>query len=227
MNKNNIFIILPAYNEATRIGKVIKKIKKEGFKNIIVVDDGSTDQTSLIAKKLDAYVISHMINLGPGAATQTGFTAALNKNAAIVVTIDADGQHNPKDIHKLVQPILDQEADIVFGSRIKKKGNQIPFIRKTFNFIANIITLLLSSLWLTDSQTGFKALNKKALSNIHLTTNGFEFCTELITQLRNREFEFQEVPIDVTYTQDSLNKGQNFASGINIVFKLFIKALIR
>lgn len=226
-DKANVFIIIPAFNEANRIESVIKELHSENFDQIIVIDDGSTDGTGNIADSARAKVIRHIINRGPGAATQTGLTYAKDMRADIAVTIDADGQHNPKDIHKLIEEMDKGNFDIVFGSRIKNKNNKIPLLRRFFNFVANFITFLVSFKWVTDSQSGMKALNRNAIEKIKIKTNGFEFCTEIWMQVRENKFKYKEVPIDVYYDKETMKKGQSFATGITTVSKLFMEALSR
>lgn len=227
MNKKNIFVVLPAFNEGERIQNVIKNVKKQGYQNIIVVDDGSTDLTGQIAKDSGAKVITHIINRGPGAATQTAFTYALSKGAEIVVTMDADGQHQAEDIQTLLEELDKSGMDVVIGSRFKNNKNKIPFLRTIFNMIASMITFMLSSIWLSDSQTGFKAMTSYALSKISITSSGFEFCTEIIMQIRHHSLKYKEVPISVEYSKESMGKGQNFAMGISTLFRLFLQALSR
>jgi len=206
---------------------VISACQDEGYDDVIVVNDGSTDNTASAARNAGAAVISHMINRGAGAATQTGLEAARRVGADAVVTMDADGQHQAADINSLIECLTNKEADIVIGSRFLKKENPIPFVRKIFNNIANIITVLLSGIFVTDSQSGMKAFSRRAIEKIMITSNGYEFCSEIIREARHFGFKIKEVPISVIYSDYSMSKGQNFASGITTVFKLMIKTLMR
>ena len=132
-DKSKVYIVIPAFNEGKVIAKVIRKIQKEGFSNIIVIDDGSLDDTYKIAKNNNVTVLKHLINRGKGSATQTGLEVAKRLNAEIVVTMDADGQHSEKDIIKLVKPIADGKVDVVLGSRFLLQ-NKIPPL-KTLSLI--------------------------------------------------------------------------------------------
>ncbi len=223
-------IIIPAYNEATVIGKVIRGLPKT-FDSIhetqvIVVDDGSLDDTAKIASAAGARVVSHPINLGAGAATQTGIEAALRQGADILVTFDADGQHHGEDIARLIKPIMDGEVDVVSGSRFLKK-QYIPLTRRFFNGVGNFVTFLLSGLWLTDSQTGMRAFSRAAAEQIKIHVNGYEFCSEIVREVGYLNLRYKEIPVNVTYNHYTRRKGQNFATGLQTVTKLAIRSLMR
>lgn len=220
-------IVIPAFNEGKWLGNVIDGIRNEGFKDIVVVDDGSTDNTLEVAKSRKVITIKHLINRGPGAATQTGLTFAKLQNSEMVVTIDADGQHDPKDINRLISELKTKNLDLVFGSRFLDKSNNIPLLKVVFNKIADIITFLLSTLWVSDSQTGLKIFSKNALDKISIKTGGFEFCTEIFMQVRLNKLKFEEIPIKVNYEIESQKKGQNFSTGISTLFKLFLEAITK
>jgi len=217
-------IVIPAYNEGKRIAAVLLDLKNHNYHNIIVADDGSSDDTGLIAKRLGAWVVRHRVNMGPGAATQTGILAALRDGADIIVTMDADGQHLAEDIAHLTAPISDGN-DIVIGSRFK--GNSpIPIIRKIYNTLGNLTTLFLSGIYVTDSQSGLKAMNADFAKKLDLEHNGFEFCTEIIQKIKVKKAKYIEVPIQVRYTQDTLAKGQSFISGIQMVINFLYRRIM-
>ena len=222
-------IIIPAFNEETSISEVIRAIKKNGYENIIVVDDGSSDLTLQTAKKAGAVTYKHAINCGVGAALNTGFSAPESKNADIIVTLDGDGQHHAHDIEKIIAPILANEAQVVIGSRFlnKTQNKSIPKIRHFYNKIANFISFLLSGIWLTDSQSGFRAFSSHALKKIKIDTAGYDFLTDMNREIGIKKLRVKEVPISVTYSEYSLKKGQNFSTGIETFAKLIIKSLLR
>ncbi len=161
-----LLIIIPAYNEELTIKEVIKGLSRR-IKNIqvdtLVIDDGSRDQTKSIAEKMTK-VISHQLNRGLGASLATGFAYARLKDYDYVVTFDADGQHNPSDIPKLLSPLLKNRVDVVIGSRLKNAG-QMPLVRRTINWLSNVFTWLLFTVWTTDSQSGLRALVKMPFGN--------------------------------------------------------------
>lgn len=215
-----IFIVIPAYNEAKVIGGVISDIKKQGFKNIIVVDDGSSDETKKEAERSGAIVIKHMFNCGKGAAVKTGMELAKKLKADYVITFDGDGQHNPKDIKKIVEK-LNGGFEVILGNRFIKK-NRIPFFNRMGNFLANILTYLIYGLWVGDSQSGFRGYNKKALDKLELSSDQYDFDSEVIREIAHHQLKFCEVPIDVFYTSYSLSKKhkQNLVNGIKTLFKM-------
>ena len=217
MNTNDVYIIIPAKDEGTRIGKVISKVQDEGFHNIIVINDGSSDNTKTVAANLGATVLTHYVCLGAGAATQTGMEYAVKQNAKIVVTIDGDDQHCPTDIKALVQKMRMDKLDVVIGSRFLNRENKIPFIRIVFNKIGNVFTGLLTGLFVTDSQSGFKAMHARFVKKSKINLNGYEFCTEIINLIKLNKASFAEVPIKVRYTKESREKGQNFLNGVKMV----------
>ncbi len=222
-----IIIIIPAYNEEKHIRDIIISCNILGYNTIIVIDDGSIDNTAQIAQEAGAIVLPHIINRGPGAATQTGLAAAKMLGADIAITLDADGQHHAKDIRALVNALILQEKDIIIGSRFLNLDNHIPLLRRIFNKIANIIIFFLTGIYLTDTQSGFKAFSKNALEKLHITANGYEFSSEIIRQAKAYQLQLIEIPISVFYTSYSLSKGQNLATGINTIFKMMIRLLMK
>ena len=223
MTGDGIYIVLPAYNEASRIRRVIRAISECGFDQIIVVNDGSSDNTPEVAENNGATVISHAVNLGPGAATQTGIDFALKQGAHYIVTIDADGQHRAEDINTLVQYILHHDVDVVIGSRFIQAKNKIPFWRKQFNRVGNVLTYILSGLYVSDSQSGLKVMTRAFAQKLNLEHNGFEFCTEIIQKMKVHQIKYAEVPIRVRYSRDTLSKGQSFLNGLAMIYNLFKK----
>jgi len=220
-------IVIPAYNEEKNIRSLIVSCQLMGYNDIIVVDDGSDDSTAETAKTAGAVILSHVINRGVGAATQTGLEAARRMGAEIAVTIDADGQHQAKDIKIITDALIASKNDIVIGSRFLTVENSIPRVRKIFNSAANVITFFLAGVYLTDTQSGFKAFSKRALELIQITANGYEFSSEIIREAKYFRLRIAEVPVSVIYTPYSLSKGQNLATGITTIFKLIIRTFMR
>ncbi len=219
-NKETAFVVIPAMNEQSHIGNVINKTLGEGFNNIIVVDDASTDDTKKIAQSYpNVTVLSHVINLGPGASTYTGIKYAISRGAKVVLTIDADNQHDPKDLTKLVTCIYEKEADMVIGSRFLQK-NKIPSSRIFYNKVGNLISFFVTGVYLSDSQSGIKALSRNFAKKLNITHNGFEFCIEIIKQAKINKVKISEEPVNVRYSKSTMQKGQNLATGIAMVAKL-------
>lgn len=221
----HVYIIIPAKDEAPRLRRVLKEIFQLGFKNVVVVDDGSKDNTGAIALEQGATLLTHAVNLGPGAATQTGVSYALALNAEIIVTIDADAQHDTSHIQKLLEPIEVINLDVVIGSRFISPQPGIPVSRILYNRIANIFTFLYTGILLTDSQSGFKAMHRRFAKHIHIKFNGFEFCTEFIGMMKKHSAKYKEVPVRVIYSRETMEKGQSFLNGIKMLFSFLRREL--
>ena len=198
----NITIGIPAFNEEKNIGKVIVTLKKI-TNDIIVCDDGSNDLTKEIAEGLGAKVISHTKNMGYGEAIKSIFNEAKKKEADILVTFDADGQHRPEDIMSLTKPIIDQEAEVVIGSRFLKNETNMPKYRKIGVKVLTKVTNMSIKENLTDSQSGLRAYQKKVLQNISLTDSGMGISTEILIKSHQEEFRIVEVPIQILYGKDT------------------------
>lgn len=220
----NIFIIIPVYNESLVIRDVILELKAYGYKKILVVDDGSMDDSSKLAKKAGAFVVRHRINRGKGAAIKTGIEAAKRRNASMIVTFDGDGQHDPKDIKKMIH-YIEKGYDVVLGSRFIKKLN-IPFIKRIGNYGANIITYILYGIWVTDSQSGLRAYSRVAFTNIDATSDRYEFDTVVLREIHQHALRYIEMPMHVRYTDYSQKKEyrQNFISAILTAMRLLVSS---
>ena len=193
-----VVIGIPAYNEEKNIAKIIVKLQNITNK-IIVCNDGSTDLTSKIANKMGAIVINHPKNLGYGAAIKSLFSKARELDADVLITFDADGQHRIEDINKVLEPIEHNNADIVIGSRFLDKKMKIPAYRK---FGINAITKMsniTTKKKITDSQSGFRAYNKKSLQEIIPSDNGMGISTEILIKANKKSLRVIEVPITILY----------------------------
>ncbi len=217
--KERIFIVVPAYNEEKTIGKLLRRLLALEYRNIIVVDDGSSDRTAIIVKRFPVRLYSHIINRGLGGALRTGFAAALNEGAEIVVTMDADLQHKPEEVERLVTPILKGEAEVVLGVR-QLAREAMPLFRKIANYTSNLITYLLFGFRVADSQSGFRAFHRKALEKIQLRASRMEISSEIVKEIADKNLCLKEVPISTIYTPYSLSKGQNLKNGIKTLVRL-------
>jgi len=221
-NDKKTYIVIPAKNEDSYISSLINQIKTLGYHNIVVVNDQSTDKTSELAEEFeDVVVLDHVINLGAGASTQTGIAYAVSKSADVIVTIDADLQHNPKDICRLISHMEEEGSDLVIGSRFIQPKNKIPASRRFYNGVGNVISFLLTGPNLTDSQSGLKAISGPLSKKLDLNYDGFEFCMEIIKQAHAKNFKIDEIPVDVRYTAETTKKGQNLKSGFDMIARLF------
>lgn len=216
MPRESVLIIIPAYNEELTIGSVVALSKRYG--DVLVVDDGSQDRTTKIASSCGAHVLRHEKNKGKSAALETGFRYALEKNYDIVVTLDADGQHDPDFIPSVIEPILRGDADMVIGSRTRGK-NRIPLYRRFGLWILNKGTQIASNLNI-DSQSGFRAMRKELLEGIDLECEGYCVETEMIVKALERGFKIVEVPIEARYDVPHKHKRHPLLHGLELLDNL-------
>jgi len=212
----NIVIGIPAYNEEKNIASIIVKLKKIA-NTIIICDDGSTDATAEIAKELGAMVISHSKNQGYGAAIKTIFLEAKNKQVDVLITFDADGQHQIKDISKVLEPINLGNADVVIGSRFLDDKTKIPTYRKIGVKIITQLTNITTGSNITDSQSGFRAYSKLALEKIIPTESGMGISTEILIKAQEKKLRITEVPIKILYEGDTSTHNP-ISHGSSVIF---------
>ncbi|BAW30689.1 dolichyl-phosphate beta-D-mannosyltransferase [Methanosarcina thermophila] len=198
----NITVVLPAYNEEVSIGSIVL-LTSQYADNVIVVDDGSSDRTAEVAGKAGAEVVRHETNRGKGAALKTGFTAAADLGADVIVTMDSDGQHNPAEIPRLVAPILKGEADMVNGSRyLNGLDKNTPAYRRVGQTILDGVTNLNSGLRITDSQSGFRAFSASTKDVFRFTAKGMAIESEMLADAGRHGLRITEVEIGVRYDVD-------------------------
>ena len=217
-----VAIVVPAYNEAKVIVEVIREIMDAGDYLVIVVDDGSTDDTFARAQGVEKVVaLRQRINRGKGAATKTGIVAAKKLMADIIVTLDGDGQHDPKDIESLIQPIIRDGYDVVLGTRMAQPEGMPP-LKIVANKIGNLITLLLYGIYVSDSQSGLRAYSQYAATKIDTRADKYEYDSKVIREINNNRLKFIEVPIKVRYTEHSMSKPQKqgFVNGLKTLVRM-------
>jgi glycosyltransferase involved in cell wall biosynthesis len=219
-------IVIPAYNEERSIIAVIRGLKQQGFARLIVVDDGSSDRTSELARQEEVILLRHILNRGLGGALGTGISAALRLGAELIVTFDADGQHDPNDIGRLLDPIENGEAEVVIGSRMLDPMG-MPYSRRLANWTANLVTYVLFRVWTTDSQSGLRAFSRQAATRMQLLTSGMEVSSEIIAETVKNRLKWKEVPVQAIYTDYSLSKGQSFTVGMRTLLKLILAKVRR
>ncbi len=212
----NIAIGIPAYNEEKNIASIIVKLKKIA-NTIIICDDGSTDATAEIAKELGAIVISHSKNQGYGAAIKTIFLEAKNEQVDVLITFDADGQHQIKDISKVLEPINLGNADVVIGSRFLDDKTKIPTYRKIGIKVITQLTNITTGSNITDSQSGFRAYNKLALEKIIPTESGMGISTEILIKAQENKLRITEVPIKISY-EGNTSTHNPISHGTSVIF---------
>jgi glycosyltransferase involved in cell wall biosynthesis len=225
INKSDILIILPTFNEGAVLEQVLEDILKQNYSKICLVDDGSSDNTLEIAKKFNLIVLIHPINRGAGAAVQTGIQYARNNKIQYAVLMDSDGQHLPEDIEVLYDKLIEVKADIVIGNRFYNQSNDVPAKRIAYNKIANILTNIFCKNNYLDTQSGFRILNRTAIEKLNLKNKGFGFCSEMIIESEKLNLKINETPINVLYTEYSMSKGQNLREGVRTARSILYKIL--
>jgi glycosyltransferase involved in cell wall biosynthesis len=226
--REGTYIVIAAFNEGPAIAEVIRGLYEAAYRNVVVVDDGSSDDTGDRAVEAGAVVLTHMINRGQGAALQTGIEYALRHGAQYVVTYDADGQHQPSDLPALIAPIAAGETHICLGSRfIEETAENMPLRRRLVLKLAVLFTWLTSGMRLTDAHNGFRALSREAASRIDMRLDRMAHASEIVDQIRHTGLPYQEVPVHIRYTDYSLAKGQRSTAAFRIAFDYFIGKVMR
>lgn len=223
-------LVIPAYNEGAVISEVVKELQKSlketSFDSeIVVVDDGSKDDTANLANEAGARVIRHILNTGSGGATSTGLSYAQQNGFDIAATLDGDGQHDPEDVIKGIGLSLKGEGDLLIGSRLlDSKG--MSKTKRLGNKGLSFITYLLFGINITDSQSGLRIFSRKALDQLRWKTSGYEFCSEMLWRAKQQNLVIKEYPIRAIYTDYSKAKGQNNWNGVNIIKSLIQRRIM-
>ncbi|MDO4258570.1 MAG: glycosyltransferase family 2 protein [Actinomycetaceae bacterium] len=217
------YLVVPLYNEAQVIGDVIRAAR-EVFPNIVCVDDGSRDDSADIALDAGAIVVPHPINLGQGAALQTGFDYVLDHtDATYAVTFDADGQHSTDDALAMRQRAIDDDLAIIYGSRFLEGSVDISFLKRMVLLTAARVTRAQTGLKLTDAHNGLRLLRRDALERIHLRQNRMAHASEIVEQLARTGLPWAEMPVHIEYTDYSRSKGQSLLNSVNILVELIMR----
>jgi glycosyltransferase involved in cell wall biosynthesis len=219
-------VVIPAYNEAGVLARVIAEVRRIGH-SIVVVDDASTDTTAAVASQAEVHVLRHLVNLGQGAALQTGITFALGQGADIIVTFDADGQHRASDVARLIDALKSRPADFALGSRFLGATANMPRSRQLLLRVATLFTRLTTGLDLTDAHNGLRAMTQHGASRIHLRQNRMAHASEILDQIGASGLPYVEVPVTIEYSAYSLAKGQKLSDSIDILLDLYARKLYR
>lgn len=221
---NSVFILVPAYNEEKTVARVLKEVFERDYK-VILVDDGSRDDTYNIVKSLQReypsrlFIYRHIINRGLGAALKTGMEACLKNGAEVIVTFDADGQHDVEDITGVSEPLIEKKADVVIGSR---NFNDMPLSRNLGNYLMNFLTLIFYGIYVKDSQSGLRAFTAESTRVLTLNSRGYGVSSEIVSEIKKNKLKLKEVPIKTIYNSYALSKGTNTSVGLKILAKMFI-----
>jgi len=224
---SHTWFVVAAFNESQSIGAVVRGVCEAGAK-VVVVDDHSADDTLDRAVEAGAVGVRHPVNLGQGAALQTGIDFALRQGAEVVVTFDADGQHRVEDARVLAQAVATGETDVACGSRfLGLDADNMPRGRALLLRAAALFTRWTTGVAVTDAHNGLRALSRMAASKIRLTQNRMAHASEFVAQVRLRKLRFKEYPVKVLYTAYSMAKGQRWTNSFNILIDLFVGAISR
>jgi glycosyltransferase involved in cell wall biosynthesis len=221
-----IAVVIAAYNEGPAIGDVVLSALAHAG-HVVVVDDGSKDDTGRVAHESGAHVVRHPINLGQGAALQTGIDYALALGAEYMVTFDADGQHAAAEIGPMVQHLRSTNSDIVLGSRFLGNAVNMPRSKAITLWLAVRFTRLTTGLKLTDTHNGFRVLSRSAAQRLRLRQNRMAHASELLDQIAALHLRYSEFPVTITYSAYSIAKGQRVLNSVSIVKDQVIGRLVK
>lgn len=225
LQNKNIYIIIPVFNEQQTIRTVTESLLQMQY-SILVVDDGSTDRTKECLDGLPVFYLKHKVNLGQGAALQTGISFALKMNAEYFVTFDADGQHDASDIEGMTRKMNETGCDIVFGSRfLQESKTNVSVSRSLILNIARYINYALSGILLSDAHNGLRLFNRKAASELHLTENKMAHATQIQMLVAKKNLSYSEYPNRIYYNQYSRQKGSKNIDGIKILFEILLSKI--
>jgi glycosyltransferase involved in cell wall biosynthesis len=226
MRRRHIWVVIAAYNEVGVIARVVGEVRRCGY-TVLLIDDGSTDATAATAEKAGAVVIRHPVNLGQGAALQTGIEYALREGADVIVTFDADGQHRVADIDVLIDAMAKHNVDFVFGSRVLGGAINLPPTRRLLLKAATWFTRITSGLSVTDTHNGLRAMTPRGAGAIRLRQNRMAHASEFLNQVSASRLKYIEVPVTIEYSAYSLAKGQKLGNSLSILVDLSAQSLHR
>ncbi|MDP3999860.1 MAG: glycosyltransferase family 2 protein [bacterium] len=226
MSYEDTYVIVPAYNEASVLGGVIKELR-ESFPNVVAVDDGSTDRTAAVVRRSGATLVRHPLNLGQGAAIQTGIEYALkSSDARYFVTFDADGQHKPEDAKRMVDELRrDLELDIVLGSRFIGTTEGMGHVKKALLKGAVLFNRVITGIRLSDAHNGLRAMRRRFASELDMEQADMSHASELVEVISQQGARYKEMPVTIRYTDYSKRKGQSVFNSLNIAFDLILAKL--
>ncbi len=220
----DVWIVVPAFNEAAVIGEVIADVRAT-FDHVVCVDDGSRDETGAVALRAGAHLVRHPVNLGQGAAIQTGVEYARSRpGAEVFVTFDADGQHRIKDVLRMIDKLTVEDVDIVIGTRFADHGvrSDVPVLKRIVLRAAVLLSRRSRRLGLSDAHNGLRVFNRTVADGLDITMSGMGHASEIIAMIDENHWWVREEPVEILYTEYSKSKGQPLLNGVNIVFDGFL-----
>lgn len=225
---HDVWIVIPAYNEASVIADVVADVRAV-FPNVVCVDDGGRDDTGDRALAAGAHVVRHPVNLGQGAAIQTGVEYARSRpGAQIFATFDADGQHRVKDVVRMIDRLQTEDLDIVIGTRFADQPpDRMPVLKRLLLPIVAKLSPSSRKLHLTDAHNGLRVFNKTVADALNLTMNGMSHASEFVTLIVENHWRVAEQPVQILYTDYSMSKGQPLVNGVNIIVDGLLRGRLR
>ena len=222
-DNQDVWVIVPVYNEETVITQVVSELLPV-FPNVVCVDDGSGDTSAHVISQTRAHLVRHPVNLGQGAALQTGLRYALTRpNARYFVTFDADGQHRVTDAAEMVLLARSGNVDAVLGSRFLDRANTVPQARRLVLRTAAAFSRSSRKLRLTDAHNGLRVFTRPVAERLRIRMNGMAHASEIVAQLARGDWQVTEAPVTILYTDYSRRKGQSLINGVNILFDLTLR----
>lgn len=216
---DDTWVVIPAYNEGSVLADVLERVLKV-CRHVVVVDDGSRDETHRVAATLPVHLLRHRVNLGQGAALQTGVDYAIRCGAEFVCTFDADGQMDENDIVRFRTAVLERRCDVALGSRFLGSAANMPPLRRLMIRLAVVFTRCTTGLRLSDTHNGFRLFTRSAALQLRLKQNRMAHASEILSAIAQRKFSYVEVPVTIRYTDYSLSKGQSIFNLVNILWEL-------
>ena len=221
----DVWIVVPAYNEAAVVGEVIADLRSV-FDHVVCVDDGSQDDTGAVALRAGAHLVRHPVNLGQGAAIQTGIEYARSQpGAEVFVTFDADGQHRVKDVMRMIDRLTAGDVDIVIGTRFADQGvhSEVPVLKRIVLRTAVWLSPRSRRLHLSDAHNGLRVFNRTVAGGLDIAISGMGHASEIVALVDENNWRVTEEPVEILYTDYSKSKGQPLVNGVNIVFDVFLR----
>jgi glycosyltransferase involved in cell wall biosynthesis len=226
-DQRDVWLVVPVYNEAPVIADVVRDVRAT-FPNVVCVDDGSKDRSAEQIRLSGAHLVRHPVNLGQGAALQTGIDYARSQpGAQYFVTFDADGQHQVKDVEKMVDRLRHEPLDIVLGTRFHGDTDHIPFIKRLVLKSVVQLSPALRKLKLTDAHNGLRAFNRTVAEGMNITLNGMGHASQIVERIAHEDWRVAEEPVTILYTEYSMAKGQSLINGVNILFDALLRTNAR
>jgi glycosyltransferase involved in cell wall biosynthesis len=226
VDRSQVWLVIAAYNEGERLGETLRTVCGRGF-SVVVVDDGSADDTSAVARRHPVWLLRHHINCGQGAALQTGIDFALQRGPEILVTFDADGQHSAEDLDRLLEPILTGRADVALGSRFLGRAVGLSWGRWLVLKLGVLFTRLVSGIRVTDTHNGLRAFSRRAAQRIRITQDRMAHASEILDRIGQERLRYCEVPVTIHYSAATRAKGQSSWNALRIAGAFLLGRLIR